>query len=37
MEKIPHTNQNPLKYLENQPKLSLFLSATSSWEIKKNT
>ena len=29
MEKIPHTNQNPRKYLENQPKSSLFLSATS--------
>ena len=35
MEKIPHTNQNPLKYLENQPKSSLFLSAASPWEIKK--
>ena len=35
MEKIPYTNQNPLKYLENQPKSSLFLSATSPWEIKK--
>ena len=35
MEKIPHTNQNPLKYLENQSKSSLFLSATSPWEIKK--
>ena len=35
MEKIPHTNQNPLKYLENQPKSSLFLSATSPWKIKK--
>ena len=35
IEKIPHTNQNPLKYLENQPKSSLFLSAASPWEIKK--
>ena len=35
IEKIPHTNQNPLKYLKNQPKSSLFLSATSPWEIKK--
>ena len=35
MEKIPHINQNPLKYLENKPKSSLFLSAASPWEIKK--
>ena len=35
MGKIPHKNQNPLKYLKNQPKSSLFLSATSPWEIKK--
>ena len=33
MEKIPHTNENPLKYLENQSKSSLFLSATSPSEI----
>ena len=29
MEKISHTNQNPLKYLKKQPKSFLVLSATS--------
>ena len=35
MEKIPSTNQNPLKYVKNQPKSFIFLSATSPWKIKK--